>query len=130
MSREQQSASFTGHKVLVVEDEYFLADDISRALRRAGAEVVGPFRDMADGQAALEQTVDLSAAVLDVNLNGTMVFPLADALLDREVPFVFTTGYDSGAIPTAYRAIRRCEKPIDADAVVRMLAECRSAQAE
>lgn len=123
MSREQQSVSLAGRKILVVEDEYFLADDISRALRRAGAMVVGPFRDMADGQAALEQNADLAAAVLDVNLNGTMVFPLADALLERDVPFVFTTGYDSGAIPLGYRNIRRCEKPVDADVVVRLLAE-------
>lgn len=118
---EPSEPLLAGCKVLVVEDEYFLADDICRALRRAGAVVVGPFRELSEGTAAVEATPDLSSAVLDVNLDGTMVFPLADMLRGRGIPFVFTTGYDEGAIPAAYRDVPRYEKPVDAGSVARVL---------
>ena len=122
MSQDQRSGVLAGLKVLVVEDEYFLAADLCRALRRIGAEVVGPFRDLPNARAALGAHPDLAAAVLDVNLDGVLVFPVADALRDRGVRFVLTTGYDIGAIPAAYRSVPRCEKPVDADEVIRVLA--------
>lgn len=123
MGQEQHPGMLAGLKMLVLEDEYFLADDICRALRRAGAEVIGPFRDLAEGSAAADQHADLSGAVLDVNLDGTMVFPIADVLRERGIPFVFTTGYDQEAMPPAYRDVPRCEKPVDANEVIRLFAD-------
>ncbi len=49
---------------------------------------------------------------MDVNLDGELAFPAADALIDRSVPLVFTTGYDEAALPEQYRQYPRCEKPI------------------
>ena len=121
MTEDQRSGALAGLKVLVVEDQYFLADEISHALTDAGADVVGPFREMSDGYEAVERNSQLAGAVLDINLDGIMVFPIADALRARGIPFVFTTGYDERAIPAAYCDVPRCEKPINAADVIRIL---------
>lgn len=100
--------------VLVVEDEYFLADDMTRALAQLGADVAGPVPTPRQALVLIE-TVKIDAAVLDINLRGETVFAVADALLARGVPFVFATGYDSGSIPEAYREVPVWEKPFDPD---------------
>lgn len=109
-------------KVLVVEDEYFLADDLSETLRSLGAEVAGPAPTMDQAFALLERG-DVQAAVLDINLRGEAVFALAEALRRMAVPFVFATGYDEAAIPESYRDVPRWEKPLDAGDLARKLQE-------
>jgi hypothetical protein len=52
-------------------------------------------------------------AILDINLGGAMVYPVADALRARGVPFIFATGYEAWSIPEAYSDVPRCEKPVD-----------------
>lgn len=101
-------------RILVVEDEYLLAHDLSTALRDAGAEVAGPFGTLGDAIAGAEADTRLDGAVLDVNLRGEMVFPLADALTARKVPFLFATGYDRWAIPDRFSEVLRLEKPLKA----------------
>src|SRR3712207_5670272 len=97
-------------RVLIVEDEYFLADDMAQVLRKYGAQVVGPVPSSEKALALLaEEPVD--AAILDINLKGQMVFPVADALREQGVPFVFATGYDESAVPEAYKDVPRWEKP-------------------
>lgn len=118
---EVHPVSIAGRKVLVVEDEYFIAQDMVRALRDSGAEIVGPVANVDDALDLLEQAGTIDAAVLDVNLQGEMVYPVADILLARSVPFVFTTGYDETAIPAKYRSVARCEKPVEARKVGRAL---------
>ena len=98
---------------MVVEDEYMLADDLSTELFDAGATVLGPVGTLPDAMSSLEKEEHVDGAILDVNLRGEMVYPLADLLLDRGVRFVFTTGYDASAIPPRFSHIVRCEKPID-----------------
>src|SRR3712207_954447 len=88
-----------GRRVLVVEDEYFIADDIARALRKLGAEVVGPLASRDEALDAFSSGQSIDAAVLDINLRGDAVYPVADALRGRKVPFVFATGYDPATIP-------------------------------
>ncbi len=86
--------SLDGALVLVVEDEPLIALDIREGLAEAGAVVIGPASTV--GRAlSLTETNDLSAAVLDVRLDGETVFPVAAALADRLIPFVFHTG-DAG----------------------------------
>ena len=108
-------------RVLVVEDEYFLADDIARSLRELGAEVIGPIGTQADALAELEKSEGLHAAVLDVNLNGDSIYPVAEALRARGIPFVFGTGYEGAALPEAYRDVPRWQKPFDPEDLVKAL---------
>ena len=108
-------------RVLVVEDEYFLADDIARALVRLGAETVGPVPTRAAALACLEGEGRIDACVLDINLRGEMAFAVADALLARGVPFMFATGYDQALVPAAYGHIRRWEKPFHPERLAQAL---------
>ena len=108
--------ALAGRRVLVVEDDYFLADDIGAALWQAGASVVGPVPTLAGALAQLSTPVD--AAVLDISLRGEFAWPLVDMLLAREVPFLFATGYGPEAVPPAYAAVPHWLKPLDADELV------------
>lgn len=116
------SPNIQGHRILVVEDEYFIADDLSRALQRRGAQVIGPVPDLATGL-ELAQREQLDGAVLDVNLGGDMSYPIADALEARGVPYLFTTGYDDWALSSDYRSVCRIEKPFDINVVLTTLDE-------
>jgi two-component SAPR family response regulator len=98
--------------VLVVEDDYFIATDIERSLEDAGARVIGPFSRTEQAHQALE-TSKVAMAVLDINIAGAMVFPLAQELRDAGIPFVFVTGYDARAIPADFAAVPRLVKPIE-----------------
>nr|WP_249146052.1 response regulator [Bradyrhizobium diazoefficiens] len=114
-------AALSGRRILVVEDEYFLADDISRALRSHGAEVTGPVGELDDVLPILNAGGVLNGAVLDVNLRSEMVFPIAHELRARQVPFVFTTGYDKASIAPEFHDVMLWEKPIDIAAMIRGL---------
>lgn len=87
--------SLRGRHVLIVEDEYLLADDLSDALSDVGAKVVGPAGSIEQATALILSREPIDVAILDVNLRGEMVFPVADALRQRGIPFAFATGYDS-----------------------------------
>ena len=105
-------ASTLAHRrVLLVEDEYFIAVELHSALESRGAEVVGPAATVKDALALVAGAGPLDGAVLDINLRGEMAYPVADALLTRGIPFVFTTGYDEAVIPSRFTGIVRCEKP-------------------
>lgn len=117
---EHPRPALQGRRILVVEDEYLIADDMRRALSMAGAEVLGPAPTV-DEAIALIETSDVDLAVLDVNLGGSPVWPVADMLTARGVPFVLTTGYDAVALPSAYLRTPRCEKPVDMRQVERAL---------
>lgn len=110
-----------GRRVLVVEDDFFIADTLAKALRTAGAEVIGPVGSIDDALDLLEDTDQLDGALLDLNLHGEMAYPVADALRERAIPFTFATGYDEGAIPSRYSDVPFCEKPVGADVLVRAL---------
>ncbi|RFB85849.1 response regulator [Rhizobium leguminosarum bv. trifolii] len=103
----------SGFHVLVVEDEFMLAEDLSQELADAGAIVVGPAQSLERAIELLAVHGVLDAAVLDVNLQGKQVFPVAETLLERHVPFVFTTGYDASVLPARFKSMAWCAKPID-----------------
>jgi len=119
LSRER--ASLSGRRILVVEDEYFLADDISCALRSLGADIAGPVGELEDAQRILSDGSIVDGAVLDVNIRSEMVFPIAQELRARHVPFLFTTGYDKVSIAPEFRDVTLWEKPIDIAAMIRGL---------
>jgi CheY-like chemotaxis protein len=108
-------------RVLVVEDEFFLAEDLANALRAAGADVIGPAPSIDAALDLLDEAEQLDGAILDINLQGEKAYPVADALLERMIPFVFATGYDPAHIPPRYDTVPRCYKPADAMKVIRVL---------
>ncbi|HEV7251862.1 MAG TPA: response regulator [Mesorhizobium sp.] len=118
MSQAREDASRT---VLLVEDEYFIADDMARAFEAQGVEVLGPAGSMEDALKLIEGADRLDGAVLDINLQGEMAFAVADALHNRGVPFVFATGYDRDVIPERFAHVIRCEKPVEPAKVTRSL---------
>jgi DNA-binding response OmpR family regulator len=89
--------------VLIVEDAVLLALELETGLSDAGAQIIGPAYELDEAMALLDQQID--AAVLDANLNGHSVTPVAEALAARGVPFVFATGYgDAGGAPSGFDA--------------------------
>ncbi len=112
----------TGRRILVVEDDYYLATDTSRALRGAGAEVVGPCATEDDAWAELNDRRP-DAVVVDINLGQGPSFKLAETLTDRGIPFVFTTGYDAEVIPAKFEGIERLQKPIQLRQIVGAIAK-------
>jgi CheY-like chemotaxis protein len=112
-----------GRRLLIVEDDFAIADDLARYLQEAGAQVVGPAGTVEAALDLLEsEAATLDAATLDINLHGERVYPVADALAARGVPFVFMTGYDAHVIPEAYAGVPRLEKPVDRAQLARALA--------
>jgi PAS domain S-box-containing protein len=100
-----------GRRVLVVEDDYYLATDAARALAGAGAEVLGPCSTKEEARAELrEQRPD--AVLLDINLGFGPDFKLAEILKDRDIPFLFITGYDEDVIPAEFEGVGRLQKPV------------------
>jgi PAS domain S-box-containing protein len=113
--------SLKGARVLIVEDAVLLALELETGLSEAGAEIVGPAYELEEALALLDQPID--AAVLDANLNGQSVAPVAEMLLRRGVPFLFATGYgETGGAPGGFEApvIR---KPYDVTQVASAVAE-------
>ena len=114
-------ASLKGARVLIVEDAVLLALELETGLSEAGAEVIGPAYELEEAMALLDQPID--AAVLDANLNGHSVTPVAEVLHQRRIPFVFATGYgETGGAPGGFEApvIR---KPYDVTQVAAAVAE-------
>jgi DNA-binding response OmpR family regulator len=110
-------------RVLVVEDEVLIALDTQETLADAGYEVVGPAERM-DRALALAETEPLDGAILDVNLGREQIWPVADALLARGVPFVLLTGMASDCkVPDAHREAPLVAKPILPDALLGALAK-------
>ena len=101
-----------GVRVFVVEDEFLVSIALEDDLREAGAIVVGPFNDLGSGlDGAAREAFDV--AVLDVNLNGTMIYPLADELMARGLPLMFLSGYTAADMPQRFATLPRLTKPYD-----------------
>lgn len=101
-----------GKSVLMVEDEYLIADALCSAFEMENMRVVGPFPNVASAMEALDQRLKVDVAILDVNLNGERVYPLADRLIADNIPIVLTTGYGGDAIPSHYEHLQRLQKPV------------------
>jgi CheY-like chemotaxis protein len=122
-----QSEGLKGRCLLVVEDEYLIAADLAVSLESLGVNVIGPAASVEEALSLLTNNLhQLDGAVLDINLQNERVYPVADVLTARGVPFVFTTGYDAVAVPSAYASTPRCEKPVDKTQLIRLLSNGRS----
>jgi CheY-like chemotaxis protein len=104
------SSELTGLRVLVVEDEAAISLLLEDMLLDFGCEVIGPAARLAAALDTLaREKVDL--AILDVNVAGEPIYPVAEALAERSIPFVFSTGYGSAGIRDAYRNRPVLQKP-------------------
>jgi len=121
MGTNRVTGVLRGKFVLVMEDEYFIADDIARALTKSGAEVVGPFGHVQQGLARLKTEPSIDLAVLDINLNGAKVFDLAAALQDMNIPFLFATGYGNDFLHERFVRVQRWEKAFDVTSLAKAL---------
>lgn len=86
-----------GKRVLIVEDEALLAFELQLAFEDDGAEVVGPAHSLMHALETITHDRNIDYAVLDVDLGGEDVYPIAELLFQRGVPFVFHTGHGSRA---------------------------------
>jgi CheY-like chemotaxis protein len=111
------SAPLTGRTVLVVEDESLVAMLLETILEDMGCTPVGPASTVEEGLALAADAGQLDAALLDVNVAGRQVFPIAEALKARGVPFVFSTGYGEGGLPDAWRGHATVQKPFTESAI-------------
>ena len=110
-----------GRRVLLVEDELAIAMLLEGVLEDQRCVIVGPYGSLDEALAAARnETLDI--AVLDINLAGEMVFPAADVLEERGVPFVLLSGYGQDGLPPDRRHWPICGKPFKLDELISVLA--------
>jgi DNA-binding NtrC family response regulator len=100
-----------GRSVLIVEDQYLVAQAMCRSVEELQGHVLGPAPNVAAALAILDaETTHL--ALLDVNLGEEKIFPVLSELNRRRIPFIFTTGYESSALSPGHPAAPHLEKPV------------------
>ena len=110
-----------GFRILVTEDDYFIAKSVARTLAKTGAVVVGPLSTDMDVHRHIAQC-DFNLAVLNVRLRDASFFRTADWLQACGIPFIFMSGYDREFIPERFSAVPRCLKPHHEDELVDLIA--------
>ena len=111
MNAEELPSLLRGRRVLIVEDQYLVAEEMRRAVIKLGGQVLGPVRAGDDAlRIAAADRPDL--ALLDINLDGVMVYPMARELRRMKVPLIFTTGYDRSAVDAEFRDAPHLDKPV------------------
>ncbi|WP_333586378.1 response regulator [Phenylobacterium sp.] len=114
-----------GLRVLVVEDEMMVSMLIEDMLADMGCKVVGPASRL-DEAIALVGDAELDCAVLDVNLGGQPIFPLADILREKGAPFAFATGYGDAGLRDVDKGTPVLQKPFRESDLARILSELRA----
>lgn len=99
-------------RLLVIEDEFFVAAHIENVLSDDGHEVIGPVGTL-DEARALARSEELDGALLDVNLDDGRIDEVADILTDRHIPFIFVTASARDNLPAAYRELVIVHKPFN-----------------
>jgi DNA-binding NtrC family response regulator len=108
-----------GKCLLVVEDDYMIAFDLAQWLEELGLQILGPAGSVEDALKLVHANGDkIDGALLDINLRDERVYPVADSLAVRGLPFAFTSGYDDVAIAPPYDQAQRYEKPLDREQVL------------
>ena len=105
-----------GPRILIVEDEFLIAAELGRLAAGCGCTVVGPVGTVDEALALIGDGL-LDGAILDIALGREFVWPVAEALADRAVPFVFATGYSQPPLPERFQGVRILAKPLRSEAV-------------
>jgi DNA-binding response OmpR family regulator len=111
-----------GRRLLIVEDEYLLAQDLRDYFQQLGVEVIGPVGSVSEALKLLN-LIEVHGAILDINVRGERVYPVADALRQKRVPFIFASGYGRETEPAAYADVPRCIKPVDFSVLAKAVSE-------
>jgi CheY-like chemotaxis protein len=117
-----------GLRVLVVEDEMLVSMLVEDMLTDFGCSIVGPAPDL-DQALQLAESSDIDAAILDVNVGGRQIFPVADILRGRGVPYVFASGYGEAGLVDPHKGSPVLQKPFrqgDLQRILVSLAEART----
>ncbi len=109
----------SGNRVMIVEDEALVAMVVAESLTELGYSVIGPYSRASAAMAAIKED-EIDVAILDVNLGGELVYPLADALAMRDVPFIFVTGYGAESIDRRFSNVPILQKPIERQTLQRL----------
>jgi chemotaxis family two-component system sensor kinase Cph1 len=117
------------HRVLLVEDQMIVAIEVEDMLREFGCIVVGPVGTLKRAL-RLAQKERLDAAILDVSVDGETIFPVAEELQKRHVPFLFATGYAEHTLPEKWQGLPRLGKPFKRDQLKKLMGSFFAADAE
>ena len=109
-------------RVLIVEDEVLIGMLLEDMLGDLGYTVAATVSRV-DEAVKLAREIELDAAILDVNVNGQDVYPVAEALVARGIPFVFATGYGERGLPAAYKTRPTLQKPFQQESLQQKLGE-------
>jgi CheY-like chemotaxis protein len=120
------NSTLRDRRILVVEDEYLIAMNLQDGLENAGSVVLGPVPSVEKAIKKIESEPHIDAAVLDVNLGGALAYPVADLLVARKIPFVFTSGYEDNVLRSRYSGVKNCPKPYLFQAIEEALVEAMS----
>lgn len=107
------TGTFRRSRILVVEDDYMVAAALTADLKMLGLEVAGPVPSVETALKIVRASENIDGAILDINLAGTMVFPLADELDRLSLPFFFGTGYNLNIVPARHARKHIVQKPYD-----------------
>jgi CheY-like chemotaxis protein len=113
-------SSKTQPRILVVEDEYLIRMLLEDMLADLGYDIAAAVGTLAEAK-EIAANGDFNAAVLDVNLDGQEIYPVADILAKRGKPFVFVTGYGEGGLSDPYRDRPALQKPFQAEQIKAVL---------
>lgn len=111
-----RTSSLAGRRILVVEDEYFIAEEIKVVLEALGAIVLGPLSDQRRAMEMLSGS-EIDCAVLDIDVSGRAIFPLIHELRRRGIPWLYVSGYSESLVPEDLRGRVHLEKPVAPDAL-------------
>jgi len=121
--------ALSGRRILVVEDEALVAMMLEDELQSLGLSIVANCGSVSDAVKAIEDKSP-DAAILDVNLGGEFVYPVADRLLERGIPFVFVTGYGRESVDSRYQFVHILEKPVGRQVLENVFAQALAVPVE
>ena len=117
----------TGKRILIVDDEPLVALAMTEMLEEGGFQVIGPCASLSEAITAIRST-KFDAAILDVNLNGELIYPAAELLAEQQIPFIFVTGYSSEDIDSHFKNVLALNKPVEREKLLKLLRYNSAAQ--